>query len=301
MSPLQGSSLLEARILQADIPRAVARKTLLVATWNVRELGRSPRSRAALAMIARILSSFSLVSLVELRRDTRELEHVLRLLGPSWRTLYSEPLDDPGANEERACFLWDTRFVSHSGLVSVVHQKRRRVGEEYMTPHWWRAPYVASFRAGKRDIVFATAHVRWGNAGEQGRLGEIVALAAWAKSRAARLANGSALVLAGDLNVPSAQSPLFRALRRHGLEVPPALLGAHGTTLEANKRYDQILQVAREEETTSATPRFTARAGVLDFYRGDHEALFPRSRMGKPRFTREISDHLPLWAELMVG
>lgn len=301
MRPLTGLPLLQARIHQAAVPRAIPGKTLILATWNIRELGRSPRSPKALAMIARILSSFSLVSLVELRRDTRELDTVLRLLGPTWRTLYSEPLDDPGANEERACFVYDTRFVAHTGLVSVIHQKRRRVGDEYMTPHWWRAPYVASFRAGKLDILFATAHVRWGTAGETGRLGEIVALAQWAKSRAARLARESTLVLAGDLNIPSDKSPLFRALRRHGLTVPPALLGAHGTSLEANKRYDQILQVAHANEPTSATPRFTERAGVLDFYRGDHGGLFPRGSMSKPRFTREISDHLPLWAEVRVA
>jgi hypothetical protein len=73
-------------------------------------------------------------------RDTRDLYAVLAALGPSWRAIYSEPLDDPGANDERACFLFDTRFVTHTGLVSVLHQKRRRVGDEYMTPHWWRAP-----------------------------------------------------------------------------------------------------------------------------------------------------------------
>ena len=78
---------------------------------NVRELGRSPRRDDSIRMIARILSSFSLVSLVEVRRDTRDLERVLAALGERWRALYSDPLEDPGANEERACFLFDLSLI----------------------------------------------------------------------------------------------------------------------------------------------------------------------------------------------
>ena len=153
---------------------------------------------------------------------------------------------------------------------------------------------MASFRAGRTDIVFATAHVRWGKSGEAGRLGEVVALAEWAKNRAARLESNTTLVLAGDLNVPSTRSPLYRALEQRGLRVPSALVGSHGTSLDAEKRYDQIMYA-------KDTATFSERAGAVDFYRGEHGGLFPRRGMSKPRFTREISDHLPLWAEMWVG
>lgn len=65
--------------------------------------------------------------------------------------------------------------------------------------------------------------------------------------------------------------------------------------MAANKRYDQILHLPALGE------RFTERAGVLDFFRGDYFPLFPGERMTKEGFTRELSDHLPLWAELRVG
>lgn len=290
---LEGEPLLAERVRAARIPRATREHSVILATWNVRELGRRRRRDDSIRMIAHIVSRFSLVSLVELRRDTSDLERVLRVLGPAWRALYSEPLEDPGANEERACFLFDSRIVRHTGLVSVLHRKRARIGDEYVTPHWWRAPFVAGFRAGAVDLVVATAHVRWG-ASEAGRLGEIQALAEWAARRAQRTPQPTSLVLTGDLNVPDVTSPLYRALIRRGLSLPKALLGAHGTNLAANKRYDQILHLPKLGE------RFTERAGVVDFFAGDHASLYPRVRMSREAFTRQLSDHLPLWAEMRV-
>lgn len=291
-----GSVLLSERVREADVPRAVPGQSIVLATWNVRELGRVKRSHRAIRMIARVLRSFSLVSLVELRRDTGDLERILDELGASWDAIYSEPLDDPGANDERACFLFNRRLVKPSGLVSMLlgKRKRGRDADEYVMPQWWRPPYMASFRAGKVDLVFATAHVRWGST-EKGRLGEIEALARWAEAKAKESTKPVAMVLAGDMNVPDTESRLYRALVSRGLEVPKALLGAHGTNLAANKRYDQLLHLPALGE------RFTERAGVLDFFRGDYFPLFPGERMTKQGFTRELSDHLPLWAELRVG
>ena len=158
----------------------------------------------------------------------------------------------------------------------------------------WRPPYLASFRAGALDFLFATAHVRW-NAAKGGRLAELRALAEWADLRARRSATPTALILAGDLNIPDTKGPLYRAVVARGLAVPKALLGAHGTNLAANKRYDQILHLPVLGE------RFTQRAGVVDFFSNDLERLYPRAASRRGDLTREMSDHLPLWAELAVG
>lgn len=73
MGGVTSSLVLRDRIRAARVPRAVPGKTIVLATWNVRELGRSPRSREALRMIGRILGRFSLVSLVELRESLGDL------------------------------------------------------------------------------------------------------------------------------------------------------------------------------------------------------------------------------------
>jgi hypothetical protein len=42
--------------------------------------------------------------------------------------------------------------------------------------------------------------------------------------------------------------------------------------------------------------RFTGEGGALDFYAGSHRGLYPG--LTKSEFTLEMSDHLPLWAEI---
>jgi endonuclease/exonuclease/phosphatase family metal-dependent hydrolase len=64
------------------------------------------------------------------------------------------------------------------------------------------------------------------------------------------------------------------------------------TDLAQSKRYDQILSLPEDAS------RFTGKAGSLDFYLGDHRAILREKRMTKAAFTFQLSDHLPLWAEL---
>jgi hypothetical protein len=41
---------------------------------------------------------------------------------------------------------------------------------------------------------------------------------------------------------------------------------------------------------------FTGHGGVLDFYEGNHRALFPK--LTKSQFSFQMSDHLPLWVQV---
>jgi hypothetical protein len=69
----------------------------------------------------------------------------------------------------------------------------------------------------------------------------------------------------------------------------------HGSNLAKNKRYDQILHLPKYARS------FTNHGGVLDFYAGDHRALYPgQAEMTKTKFTYELSDHLPLWCQLDI-
>jgi endonuclease/exonuclease/phosphatase family metal-dependent hydrolase len=103
------------------------------------------------------------------------------------------------------------------------------------------------------------------------------------------------VIVVGDFNIPSTESPLYAAITAEGLQMPAALLGEHGSNLAKNKRYDQILHLPKYARS------FTNHGGVLDFYAGDHRALYPgQTEMTKTKFTYELSDHLPLWCQLDI-
>ena len=71
-------ALVRSRLEAARVPRARRGASIVLATWNVRELGRTRRRDDAIAMLAAIVRRFSVTSLVELRRDTGDLERILR-------------------------------------------------------------------------------------------------------------------------------------------------------------------------------------------------------------------------------
>ncbi len=288
----KGLLVLKERIEQAKIPPSKIDETLNIATWNVREFGKKPRTKAALYYIAEIISQFDLIGLVELRDDVSDLKRVLDILGPEWRTVYSDAILDAGGNRERIAYLFDRRAVIFNGLAAEAQPPRKKAGTEYLADiSWWRSPYLASFRSGNFDFVCLTTHIRWGKS-EKERLVEISSVAQWVydKTEEKNLEDHDLLVM-GDFNIPSEKSALFKAITAHGLMVPDKLLkSTFGSNLEKDKRYDQILHMPIYPEN------FCNAGGVLDFYQGDHRKLFPK--LTKSAFTYQLSDHLPLWIQV---
>lgn len=288
----QGLKTLRARIEAAKIPPSRLDETLNVATWNIREFGRKRRSQAAIHYIAEVIGQFDLVGIVELRDNLQDLERILPILGPYWDAIYSDAIEDDGGNFERICYVFDRRACTFNGLAAEASPPRRKQGGEYVADRsWWRAPYVASFKAGNYDFLALTVHVRWGKSLAD-REAEIRGVAEWigAKIKAKNVEDQDWIVM-GDFNIPARTSPMFAALTSTGLTIPTALLkDEFGSNLARDKRYDQILHFARWGDD------FTLAGGVLDFYAGDHRPLFPA--LEKQAFTYQMSDHLPLWVQI---
>lgn len=288
----EGLKALRARIERAEIPSSRLDETLNIATWNIREFGKKRRSDAAIHYIAEIIGQFDLVGVVELRDNLTDLNRILPILGPYWDAVFSDAIPDPGGNRERICYLYDRRACTFNGLAAEASPPRKKRGTEYISEDsWWRAPYVASFKAGNFDFLAFTVHVRWGES-EAERLKELQGLADWLGAKINdKAAEDRDIIVMGDFNIPSRQSPLFAALTSTGLQIPRALLkDEFGSNLARNKRYDQILHFARYGDD------FTLAGGVLDFYASDHKPLFPA--LTKTEFTYQLSDHLPLWVQI---
>ena len=298
----QGLKELRRRIERANIPSSKLDETINLATWNIREFGKSRRGEAGIHYIAEIIGQFDLVSIAELRGDLTDLARVLKVLGPYWRAVYSDviPEDvtpdgkrvkDPGANDERVAFVYDERAVQFTGLATIASPPRTASGKRKVyTPNytWWRNPFMATFSAGNFDFIVVTAHIQWGD--PAGRRDELKNFARWIKlkSRMPSLEDRDILVT-GDFNL--ATPTMFKDLTGEGLLVPAALrAGDFGTNLARDKRYDQILHLDHYPES------FMNKGGVLDWYTGGTAKLFPG--MAKEKVTFQVSDHLPLWVQI---
>lgn len=96
----------------------------------------------------------------------------------------------------------------------------------------------------------------------------------------------------GDFNIEDDE--MLAVLTRGGLKLPQAFVRRDlGSNLERNKRYDQILYYPQYPKN------FTNAGNVLDFYTGGIAPLFPDMKeKDKLAFTFQLSDHLPLWAQI---
>lgn len=298
----QGLLTLRKRITAAQIPPSKLDETINIAIWNIREFGRVHRTEAAIHYIAEILGQFDLVALVELRNDLADLGRVLPILGPSWDVVYSDWIEDHGGNNERIAFLYDNRAVTFNGLAAEIDAPRDMKGKEYVpVKSFWRAPYMCSFRSGNFDFIAIATHARWGDSIE-GRQGELQMLSDWIGTRFKdKFAEDHDLVVMGDFNTPKIDDKLFKSLTSCGLLIPDALVNlkagdqvVRGSNLKEDARYDQILHMPTMKK------RFSNSAGTLDFFGSDAQIkeLFPDKAYTREKFSFQLSDHFPVWAQI---
>lgn len=295
----RGLKVLRERIEVENIPPSKLDETLNVATWNIREFGKVPRSKAAIHYIAEIMSQFDVIAVTELRAELGDLERVLDLLGPYWKVVFNDFGMDRAGNRERMAFVYDKRMAVFTGMAAEADEPRKKDQEtgEYLPQYtWWRAPYMASFRAGNFDFTLLAAHIRWGD-DEEHRLSGIEGLAAWVAKRAKdRAVFDKDIILLGDFNIPDLEGPLYRAFADRGWTLPAGIVRAsRGTNLSQRNRYDQILYNSRYTKLGDPI------GGDLDFYRGDFSPLFPEGLVeetSRTKLTYQLSDHLPLWIQI---
>jgi endonuclease/exonuclease/phosphatase family metal-dependent hydrolase len=292
-----GLKELQKRIQAAGIPSSKLDETLNIASWNIREFGKKQRRPESLHFIAEIIGQFDLVCIVELRDNLEELQTVLQYLGPTWRAIFSDYELDAGGNRERLAFVYDERAVRPTGLVAEAGAPRKKNAEGEYLPAvtFWRSPFMASFQAGNFDFIFLSAHIRWGS-NEASRAKELSLLAEWVDKRVNEKHGWDKdIIVTGDYNIDSLDSPLYQAVCSHGLKMVDAIAQKDiGSNLEKNKRYDQILHYP------TFTTAFTESGGVLDFFIGEASIpkLYVETPPTKDKFTYEMSDHLPIWVQL---
>lgn len=280
---------MQARITALNLPPSELDESILVASWNIRELGKSERHPLALHLIAEIIGQFDLISIVELREDLGDLATILKYLGPFWSVIYSDVTEDWGGNWERLAFVYDTRAVQFGGLAGSGIPPREKVADEYVSyESFWRAPYSAAFRSGNFDFVAITAHLRWGKK-QSARLKEIQRFADWVDFKLKRDNRvDSDVIVFGDFNT---ETPKMKAaLLDKGLRMPDALADIK-TTLAETQHYDHILH------NPKFTKSFANTGGVCKLFSESDARWFG---MSKDKLSYQLSDHFPIWAQVLV-
>jgi endonuclease/exonuclease/phosphatase family metal-dependent hydrolase len=288
---------------------AKSNRHLLLATWNIANLGVQDRREKDYRLIAEIISWFDLVAIQETNGNLEGLRGVQAQLPSHYKALFT----DPGGNNERFAVLYDSKRVKvleEIGRVTVPPKELKSVKLPDVTLPFTgfdRNPSLVSFTADDLTFVLANVHLYFGDesdkAGMERRCLEAYAVGRWADLRRRDDDAFTPNVLAlGDFNLPKREEtdPVYRALTRKGLQLPPHSTKVGGSNLNDDAQYDQMAVFPGPMEDAIET------MGVFDF----DGALF-RDLWGKgnkddqTRFRAYVryylSDHRPLWTRLRTA
>lgn len=306
--------------LQAAIPPRTARNTLLLASWNLRDFdsnkfGHGPRLPESYYYIAEVMSAFDLVAVQEVNRDLGPFKKVMRILGPNWSYIATDVTEGRSGNNERMTFVYDTRKVWFKNVAGeIVLPQTRLVADERQ---FARSPFMVNFQSGWLKFSLCTVHLYYGSSSGQGyarRVAEIEQIGKFLAKRAKR--EKSNIILLGDMNIVGPDDDTMKALKKSGFVVPEGL--TLPTNMLRDKYYDQIAFLDKRDELELG--KSDSNAGVFDvfdtvFRTETAETYFPLGKANgkwpdtpaarsdyfrKEWRTWQMSDHLPLWAELRI-
>ncbi|MBN1536786.1 MAG: hypothetical protein JW908_08650, partial [Anaerolineales bacterium] len=91
-------------VLDQEIPEKTVDRTLLLASWNIREFGGEKyggRDKEALFYLSEIMSRFDLIAVQEIRDNLDALDDLMNILGGWWKYLVSDVTLGRQGNQER--------------------------------------------------------------------------------------------------------------------------------------------------------------------------------------------------------
>jgi len=313
------------------VPKAKKGK-LLLASWNVANLGDQKRSAKDLKLVAHVMKRFELIAVQEIKTNYKHFATVVEEMGPKFDWI----MNDPAGNSERLGFIYRKDKVTPGRLfgeiaypakdfpklnVVVPYRKggKDRVEVYYQlrfTP-FDRSPFVATFSAGEFHCTLASVHLYFGafrNSTSQmerakyaRRVLEIYALGKWAKKRAkSKSTYDPNIILLGDMNVPhmEAGDSAFEALKASGLKPLKNHGKTGGSNLGGTKTYDQMAI------TPGAIQDRMLDFDVFDFDNGlfrtkwDELSQNLSNKKAVIKFNSyvrfHVSDHRPIWMQLDI-
>jgi endonuclease/exonuclease/phosphatase family metal-dependent hydrolase len=268
------------------IPKRAIDENILIATWNIQQFSNNKSARA-LQYIADICERFDIIALQEVKTDLTGLRRVQNLLPGNYKILVT----DPTGNYERFAFIYDERTVVCTGFVCEIGFKVPAKTHQGYQLH--RMPYCASFKAGRFDFIIVNVHIYYGQTKKERkqREKEITMLVDYIQRRSKQAHTkvfDQDFFVVGDFNIEEAGDKFFNALVSKNF-IMPKRLNTLKTNFQRTKTFDKIAWVNRNDF------KFKGNINVIPFYKAIFQDKKPKG--GK----KQISDHLPLWAEFRIN
>jgi endonuclease/exonuclease/phosphatase family metal-dependent hydrolase len=311
--------------LAAEVPQRMTERNLLLASWNIRELGfRKQRLPESYFYMAEIMAAFDIVAVQEVKGSLKDLRIVLRILGPDWDYLVTDITGGSAGNSEMFAYLFNTRRVRLSGQVGeLVLWSELTEATVPTLLQLKRTPFLTGFVAGWKTFSLLSVHLHPGDERQDvAERGAEIALLLRALETKQGEDWAESLVILGDMNLywrrDDANVARFAAA---GYREASGLAGKP-TTASAGAAYDRMFFRA-DGKLALAKDGDSDKGGVFNpfqsvfrpddqaiyadhiarIYGGDRDISDPdvlAKYYRQDYRTGQMSDHLPIWTELVI-
>lgn len=290
--------LLLAHKEKRHIP-AKSKTKLLIASWNIANLGLHKRWTIHAALIAEIIDWFDLIAIQEVNVNLEGLRQIEAALPSHYNVLFS----DKAGNNERFAYIFDSRVVKQLEMVGEVaippkdHKYIKLPGVTSSFTGFDRNPYLGSFQWRNTNFVLLNVHSYFGSNSKKNihrRALETYAIARHTDLMGnSKYAFSDKIIALGDFNLPLVEPGdlIYKALVKRGLELPK-----HSTKVYSNiaddKMYDQIAFLPSLKNTIQAN-------GTFDFDNAVFPDLWQESHSKFKSYVKYyLSDHRPIWMQI---
>lgn len=317
--------------LNANVPQRKTENNLLVASWNLKEFGHTTqRLPEAYFYIAEIINRFDLVAVQEIKSTLKDMEVLMRLLGKDWGYLINDITEGREGNSERSAYIYNAKRVQPSGLAGEI-TLWDDLTKNSTVKQLKRAPYVTGFKSGWKQFEIINLHLHPGDSASdvQYRFEEINLLvqAVTHKIKNKRLWSEN-IILVGDMNLYHATNtkpmdkPAVDLLAAKGFREIESLINKD-TNATGSQAYDRMFFHANDYFRFALNDSGKESGGVFKFFdfvfsennfqpyvshmqqvyggSDDMTDTTKQKKYFKNTYRKnQISDHYPIWAELII-
>jgi len=314
--------------LTRDIPTKSLTGNLLVASWNILELGGDKygaRIEEAIAYIATIISRFDIVAIQEIYGDFKILDAVKYYLGEHWEYIYSDTSLGFGGNDYRLGYFFDKRKAVQGGIISDLIlpsiRSRDEQGHFQFKPatQLLRPPFNCGFKIEDKRLILCNIHLVFGPRQTKAeRLAELQSvLDFWKRRTSINTVWSKNVILLGTLQTAKLSSKELHMIAESGVfkQIPPLKVASN---FAKTRHYNQMAF-----HLGDANLSLTNQGGAFDFFESvfrleDVDAYRPMikrthfyNKDGEKREfrsktfyyktfwrTAQLSNNLPIWTEI---
>ena len=313
--------------LDKEISTKRTDKNLIVGNWNIKEFGHTTqRLPEAFFYIAEVINRFDIIAIQEIKSQLHHLNIIMRLLGKDWAYMVNDITEGDEGNSERSAYVYNKKRVELTGIAGeiVLWDDLTKNSDIKQLK---RTPYLTGFKASWKLFSLINLHLHPGEGSDDIKYRkkevELLLLAIKEKLDDKHFWNDN-LIITGDMNLYFGNDDdTVKLFYNAGFKEVENLKGKV-TNVAKTDAYDRMfltdnnfINIEKDDSGKEIGNVFnpfkyvfkdgqenTYKEFMKEDYGGTAKNLDDpndlKSYYFEPWRKNQISDHFPIWMELLI-